>query len=130
MLVLPTKIVREKIVQDTRIILPPYGFKAERTNGGHGEPKHKFVPTPGPIDGAWPGCTRKVQLIVPPSPRVLVMPDIWPEKLGPDRVYKMPPMPTGMLIEFALMPQQWLVAAVVEGEAAITVIVEHLRGGR
>ncbi len=126
MLVLPTQVRREKIVQDARIILPPYGQKVHRTGPS---PEQKwFAPIPGPdeYDGNWPNCIRHVQLLVPGNPRVYIAADMLPEKIGPDRVYKLPPMPAGTTIKFKLLPHQWLIAAVDEGNAATTLIIEYL----
>lgn len=99
----PTEIKREAIVQEARVIVPP-------------EPS-------APV-----GSFRQVQVLVPPSPKLFVGVDVTAEEIGPNRTYKLPEMPPGQMIRFRLLPGQFLLAAVAENFAPITVIIEHLGG--
>jgi hypothetical protein len=69
---------------------------------------------------------RHVQLLVPAGgSSVYVGVDVLPDEIGPNRVYKLAPFPPGQTIRFRLSPEQWLVAAVDTGRAAITLIIEY-----
>lgn len=99
-----TQILRETVVQEARVILPPE----------HDAP---------------PGSVRRVQVLIPPSPTVFMDEDVTPEELGPNKNYKMPTMAPGARLVFYLLPEQWLVANAAERFANISIVCEYLSGG-
>ena len=99
-----TEITRTQLTQEVRIFVPPCP------------------------EGA--GLVRKVQLLIPQGdPQVLVGLDVLPEDIGPNRVYKLAPVPSNQDVKFTLDPCQWLVGAVNVSHLAITVIVQYCRSG-
>jgi len=81
---------------------------------------------------------RRVQVLIPEgSQKVLIDEDrpvgtnpdgsSKPGAVGRNRVYKLPEFPPGQQIEFMLAPGQWLVGAVDDGTARLTVIVEPVQ---
>ena len=80
---------------------------------------------PEPSD-APPGSVRRVQVLVPPSPKCYLTLDETPESLGPNRTYKMPVASPGAALVFHLLPEQFLVGASHEGNAEFSIIVEYI----
>jgi len=120
-----TKILRATVAQEARIIL-------------------------GPTDG-W----RKVQVVLPDSPKVFLALDVFPSiiasegrarqmplppsspdaltlnngeggAVGWDRNYKMPEFTSGRFIEYQLAPGQWLTAQAGTGLAVMALIIEWM----
>lgn len=92
-----TEIRRVPLTQEANVILPPHD-----------------------------DLDRLVQVLVPTGgPSVLIGLDVLPNEVGPNRVYKLAPFPPGQTIRFRLSPEQWLIAAVDTGRAAISIIVEY-----
>lgn len=141
----PTELIRARVTQEVRIILPPCGQRVEYD---------PLAPCQAPISEAWQrvlietgfddvakveaqfGCPvlrgsiynymRKVQILVPPSPGVLFGVDVDPVSLGPNRGnYKLPPLPSGQTIKLRLMPEQFLVAVADDKTALLGLIVEY-----
>jgi hypothetical protein len=79
-----------------------------------------------------PSCTdsvvkeRKVQVLIPDSPKVFMDLDVSPEDVGPNRTYKLPVIPPGVTITFHIKPGQYLVAATDKTTAEVSLIVESL----
>jgi hypothetical protein len=130
MLVSPTRIERELVTQEARVIVPPLNYVINDERFVVGTPTEKrsyFVPAGGdhqrcPVADA----VRMVQLLVPASPPTRFGLDVLPEELGPNRGdYKLPPMVAGVPIRFALMPGQYITACATESFAVLTVIIEY-----
>jgi hypothetical protein len=69
-----------------------------------------------PEEGAPGGAVRRVQLLVPPAPRVAIAIDVpMPTQAGPGRSYKYVQVPPDARIPIWLQPHQLLVAMVVAG---------------
>jgi len=70
---------------------------------------------------------RRVHVLIPGGdPTVLAGECVLPNEIGPNRTYKLAPLPPGTTIKFTLGPEQWLIAAVNVGQQAITLIIEYL----
>lgn len=67
---------------------------------------------------------RRIQLILPDSPRFLIAVDKTPKDLGYNRAYKAAPLSSGALIEFRLAPGQFLSGQVDNGAGHLTLIEE------
>jgi hypothetical protein len=97
MITRPTQMLRRTLTQEVRIILEP----------------------------AQAGVMRRVQVLVPDSPKVSMALDKTPQELGFNREYKLPVMPPGAQITFDLLPQQFLVGVCGSGYAEVSLIVEY-----
>lgn len=84
------------------------------------------------------GVFRRVQIMVPPSPGVVLIttpdprfPDIKDiaRAAGPNRVYKGTPLPPGAQLTIELGPDQECWAAAVEGFARIGMFISYYREG-
>lgn len=80
-----------------------------------------------PDQDAPQGTLRRVQVIVPNSPKCYLAIDADPQLVGPNRTYKLPVASPGAMITFHLQPEQWLVAAAHEGYVELSLIVEHIQ---
>lgn len=98
----PTEIIRTTVKQEVSVILKPCADASVRE--------------------------RKVQVLVPETPKVFMALDVEPGWVGPNRTYKLPVIPPGVSITFHLQPGQVLVAAADAGVAEVTVIVESFGG--
>lgn len=68
---------------------------------------------------------REVQLLVTSSGAFFWALDTYPETIGPNRLYKLAPLPSGVPIIIKLLPDQWIVAAVESGRAIVGIIIEY-----
>ena len=94
----PTEIRRVPLTQEANVVLPPCAQPLQRT----------------------------VQVLIPGgATNILFGEGVLPNEVGPNRVYKLAPMPPGTTIRFPLGPDQWLVGATSIGSEAITLIVEY-----
>lgn len=95
----PTDIRRVPLTQEANVILPPCD--------------HALL--------------RQVLVLIPGGDSsVLAGESVLPNEIGPNRTYKLAPLPPGTTIKFTLGPEQWLIAAVTSGHKAITLVVEYL----
>lgn len=137
-----TQIVRVPVVQDTRVILPPLNMKVDfdrkepfdytearkqdpyfcplGANCKTDEQREKEL---GQIRAK--SSLRDVQMLVPSGTVFLWGLDQYPEALGPDRVYRLTPLPSGVTLRLNLLPGQWLIAAVEEGHGVLGMIIEY-----
>lgn len=99
----PTTSKRERVVQEIRVIVLPE------------------------LD-APPGSWREVQILVPTGSPVFVGLDVTPEDLGLNRNYKLGEYPPGAMIKFALLPEQFVVAAAGTNTTVLTVIAQFFGG--
>lgn len=89
----------------------------------------------GAEQGAPEDSYRRVQILVPNSPPMLLAIDMHPQQafedagIGPNRTYKVPPLPAGQAIVVRLRPEQTLMAMSAEGLCFPVLIVEYLQGG-
>jgi hypothetical protein len=143
MIAAKTMLIRARVSQEVRVILPPcgqqvrydpsvpchdgqtpadrellkktgFGDVVERQEGAEifTGPLHLFV--------------RRVQLLVPPNPKIVFGIDVLPVTLGPNRGnYKLPPLAAGTTIKLELFPEQFLVAAADVGTGLLGIIVEY-----
>ena len=99
MIIRPTDMRRVPLTQEANVILPPCGQQ----------------------------LLRQVLVLIPGGdPTVLAGESVLPNEIGPNRVYKLAPLPPGTTIKYALGPAQFLTAAVESGHTAITLIIEYL----
>lgn len=99
-LVKDTEIIRTTVTQEVRVVLQPCAVQGARV--------------------------RKVQVLVPDSPKVYMDLDVSPDEVGPNRTYKLPVIPPGVSITFHVLPGQHLVAASGSMNAEVTLIVEYI----
>ena len=87
-------------------------------------------------DGDAPeGSYREVQILVPEGNALFVGVDMKPQSaatpegagIGPDRTYKVPPMPTGQAIVIRLQPQQYLMAMSGSSLVGLALIIEYIQ---
>jgi hypothetical protein len=78
-----------------------------------------------PDPGAPAGSYRRVQIVVPTEPKLYGGIDKDPHVLGVNRSYKLGALAPGALIEFNILPQQWIILSAHEGFADVTVITEY-----
>lgn len=97
----PTEFIRTTLSQEIRVIL-------------------------GPEEGVSSTSIRRVQILVPESPKMSAVLDVTPEYCGLDREYKLPTMPPGAQIKFDLLPHQWIIACANEKFVEASLIVEYL----
>jgi hypothetical protein len=137
-----TELVRARVSQEIRVVLPPCGqrvmydpsvpcgtahtlaerevlkqtgFKADEVQEG----AEVFT---GPLQH----YVRRVQILVPPNPKIVFGLDILPVTLGPNRGnYKLPPLAAGTTIKMELFPEQFLIAAAEVGTGLLGIIVEY-----
>ncbi len=107
----PTEVSRQTVTQDWRVLLEPEGSDMQDSR------------------------LRRVQIIIPTSPNVLVYVNdlplgdegrMSPEKLGLDRQYKGAQMSPGRQIAFMLMAHQDLMAVALTGLGNVSLIVEYV----
>lgn len=78
---------------------------------------------------------RRVQILVPPSPPMYLGIDTHPQQgfedggIGPNRTYKVPPLPPGQAVIVRLLPEQTLMAMSEEGLCFTSLIIEFIEGG-
>ncbi len=89
----------------------------------------RYVLEAEPVDGLPPGSMRRVQIVVPPEPKVYMKIDGDPNAVGPNRTYKMPTLAPGAMIRFELMPEQCIIMAADNGFAEVSIIVEYIVSG-
>lgn len=104
-----TTFAREMLKQEARVILPPELDVVNHIDPDLGRP------------------VRCVQLLIPPREGIFIGLDVDPGEngIGPDRWYKLPPIPSGAQIDFTLLPDQWLIGSVDEGMSPMTIICEY-----
>jgi len=143
MIAAKTMLIRARVSQEVRVILPPCGQRVmydpsvpcsadhthedrallEKTGFGdvveQQEGAEVFV---GPMQS----YVRRVQILVPPNPKIVFGIDILPATLGPNRGnYKLPPLAAGTTIKLELFSEQFLVAAAEVGTGLLGIIVEY-----
>ena len=140
-----TDLVRAQLSQEMRVILPPCGqrVKFDPTAPCMGADPHEtsnaqllektgFGADTGELAAGAPVFTgrieaweRRVQILVPASPKIYFGIDLHPNELGPNRVYKLPVLAAGTPIKLRLFPDQWLIAATDVGLGLLSLIVEY-----
>jgi hypothetical protein len=147
MIVAKTEIIRARVTQELRVVLPPCG---QRVMYDPSAPCPReiytaddrallaaagFTDEVGPDEqyfgrevfvGAVEPLVRTVQILVPSNPRIYFDLDVDPVNIGPNRApYKLPTLAAGTTIKIDLHPDQWMVAAADEGTGLLTFIVEY-----
>lgn len=82
-----------------------------------------------PEFGAPEDTIRRVSVVVPSSPQVMVAADQLPADIGYNREYKLPVITPGQQCIFDLMPDQFLISVANESLAELTLIVQYLKDG-
>jgi hypothetical protein len=142
MIAAKTMLVRARVSQEIRVVLPPCGQRVmydpsvpcgaehsledrevlRRTGFGADEMPEGAEVFTGPLHP----FVRRVQILVPPNPKIVFGIDILPVTLGPNRGnYKLPPLAAGTTIKLELFPEQFLVAAAEVGTGLLGIIVEY-----
>lgn len=143
MLAAKTDLIRARVTQEVRVILPPCGqkimydptapcpgkrtYEDEAVLKATGFDKDEDAPTGvtrfvGPLRQ----FERVVQILVPPNPKIFFGIDITPESVGPNRgSYKLPPLAAGTTIKLTLHPEQFLVAQADVATGLLGLIVEY-----
>ena len=75
------------------------------------------------------GLCRRVQVLVPGSPQVLIALDLQPALVGTNKTFNLPVAHPNAQIEFPMGNGQALFAACENGYALLTIIVEYYRPG-
>lgn len=139
-----TELIRARVSQEVRVILPPCGQKVmydptapcpgSRTPAeaqvleatGFGDLEEETTRGAVRVVGEQLHYERVVQILVPTNPKVYFGLDITPEEVGPNRGnYKLPPLAAGTTIKLKLRPEQFIVAAADVSMALLTLIVEY-----
>lgn len=112
MLTRPTKMMRQTLTPNARVIVAPDVDES-------GNPRDGF---------------RRIRIITPTpdlcAGRQIVMGlDVDPNTLGPDMLYKLTPLAPNLPIPFDIRPEQWIIAAVSENDVTLGVIVEYHEDG-
>lgn len=103
MLTRPTKLTRQTLTPDARVIVHPDSIH----NGTRWV--RIVTPTPDLCEGR----------------QIFIGLDVDPTKLGPDMLYKLVPIAPNLPIPFRLRPEQCVVAAVQGPEVTLAVFVEY-----
>ena len=98
-----TDFIRLTLTQEVRVIIPPIDVTKY--------PQFR-------------NCHRKVQIFIPQSPKFTLDNDILPEEIGPNRTYKMPPVPPNVPVRFHLRLDQFIVGAVDDGFGETSALIE------
>jgi len=136
MIAAPTEMIRATLTQEARVIVPPLGMKvntarlmADVSDLMLAAQQNRRVPyfvQNASVDPAMGSpYIRRVQILVPSSPGTNWDLDLLPEAVGPNRIYKIPPVPSGQTIYVDLAPWQWVIGASVAGNAFCSVIVSY-----
>jgi hypothetical protein len=143
MIAAKTELIRARVSQEVRVILPPCGQRVmydpslpcrgeftpadrELLKAAHFDSEEELREGGEVFTGPLQNYVRCVQLLVPPSPKIVFGLDILPVTLGPNRGnYKLPPLAAGTTIKLELLPEQFLVAAADVGTGLLGIIVEY-----
>lgn len=86
----------------------------------------RYVLEAEPSEGAPAGAMRRVQLLIPPEPKIYMKIDGDPNAYGPNRTYKVPVVAPGAMVRFELTADQSIIMAADNGMADVSIIVEYI----